>query len=248
MTHNTLIIDDDPTAHTFYKAALAGLGMSFDSAMSGEEGYQKLAAGTFDLVLLDMMMPNGTGIDFLRAADLNNTVLPTVIMCSSIDERKHIMRALMLGATGYLVKPVKPSVLIKTISEHLFIPVLEQDSVDDEVPTVALPEKKELNAFTAEALRAASMFASGANSAEKSTNNRSSQPVKSLTLPRAMSEMVVQRKTGTLNVYTDKGSATLHYVNGRLQNVSYLTMKGFDALEALQHAKHERVVSSASQE
>ncbi|HSX48183.1 MAG TPA: response regulator, partial [Candidatus Nanoarchaeia archaeon] len=61
-----LIIEDDKFIAEMYAKLLVGHGYKVDFAVNGKEGLQKAKGGDYDLILLDIMMPEVTGIDVLK--------------------------------------------------------------------------------------------------------------------------------------------------------------------------------------
>jgi DNA-binding response OmpR family regulator len=208
-----LIIDDDQTSHLLYKSSLAKFPFVFDDAYTGEDGFVLIKKNQYDLVLLDVMMPKGTGIDLLREADSQNLSLPPVIMCSSMSDKRFIMKALSFGASGYLIKPVKPADLQKAVSDNMVIDPslliqIKSENVAGEPPATA-------------------------------GNVLNGQAV---SLARAMSDMAMNRATGTITINTDEGDGTLTYAAGRLNHVLFNGKTGLEALETINRTKHRLVV------
>jgi CheY-like chemotaxis protein len=79
---------------------------TFETAENGRQAFDKLAAGGFDLVLLDIMVPELDGYQTLERikSDEGLRHLP-VIMISAIDEIDSVARCIELGADDYLSKP-----------------------------------------------------------------------------------------------------------------------------------------------
>ena len=73
-----------------------------------------------DLVLLDINMPGGTGLDVLRKLKANSktTGVPVIIMTGSTDE-KLPEEVLKLGATQFLPKPIEPAVLLQAVRDAM---------------------------------------------------------------------------------------------------------------------------------
>jgi serine phosphatase RsbU (regulator of sigma subunit) len=91
---------------------LKQLGHEVEIAVNGREALEKIAASEFDLVLLDIMMPEVDGYKVLEALRGNGTLdrLP-VIMISAVTEIDSVVRCLEMGATDYLPKPFNPVLL-----------------------------------------------------------------------------------------------------------------------------------------
>ena len=72
------------------------------------------------LVLLDVMLPDANGFDVLNRIRQHPVLQNTpVLMVTSLGEREDVVRGLTLGASGYITKPVKPSVLMQAVESVL---------------------------------------------------------------------------------------------------------------------------------
>jgi sigma-B regulation protein RsbU (phosphoserine phosphatase) len=91
---------------------LKQLGHEVEIAVNGREALEKIAAAEFDLVLLDIMMPEVDGYKVLETLRENGTLerLP-VIMISAVTEIDSVVRCVEMGATDYLPKPFNPVLL-----------------------------------------------------------------------------------------------------------------------------------------
>ncbi len=109
-----LIIDDKPK---FLADALPLYGYDVDVATDGMQGIKKLtnAKTKFDLVLLDVMMPNMDGWETLRAIRQNKRFSDVpVIMITALNEEQKEISGLKFGADDYIVKPfILPNLLAR---------------------------------------------------------------------------------------------------------------------------------------
>ena len=107
-----LVIDDNPLNRDLLSRQLARKGYEVATAENGVAGLQLLDEQSFDLVLLDILMPDMDGIEVLRRirAQVRLTDTP-VIMTSSLDEIDSVVRCLEIGANDYLTKPFDPTLL-----------------------------------------------------------------------------------------------------------------------------------------
>jgi CheY-like chemotaxis protein len=102
-----LVIDDCPEVQRYLRLVLETDHYCVETAANGENGLERLRTGcTPSVVLLDMQMP---GMDGLQTLKCLREVQPElkVIMCSSEDDPEIIRKAILLGAQGYLIKPVR---------------------------------------------------------------------------------------------------------------------------------------------
>lgn len=119
--YRILIVDDIENNRFTLDLMLSLLG-EFDihEAESGAEALQKINETTFDLVLLDIMMPGMTGIEVLQTLDLSTSKLPTkFIVVSALQDMETIVSALELGALDYLPKPIEEALLAARLTQLL---------------------------------------------------------------------------------------------------------------------------------
>ena len=108
-----LIVDDIDDNRFTLTRRLARQGYpNVTSAVDGRQALELLNSKPFDLVLLDIMMPNVNGYEVLAQmkASLSLRHIP-VIMISAIDEIDSVIRCIELGAEDYLPKPFNPTLL-----------------------------------------------------------------------------------------------------------------------------------------
>jgi len=85
-----------------------------DEASNGREVLAKISKNKYDVVVLDVAMPDFSGLDILNEIKRENPELP-VLMLSIYPEEQYAVRALKAGASGYLTKKVAPRELIRAI-------------------------------------------------------------------------------------------------------------------------------------
>lgn len=119
--YKILIVDDIENNRFTLDIMLSVLGeFEVDEAESGPETIEKLQQSTYDLVLLDIMMPGMTGIEVLEKLDLATSKLPTkFIVVSALQDMEIIVKALELGALDYLPKPIEEALLAARIKQLL---------------------------------------------------------------------------------------------------------------------------------
>ncbi len=98
-----LIIDDSATVRNYLQKFFATMGAITDSAATGQEGLAKCGEPPYDLVLLDILLPDIDGIEVLKKIRERNDV-STVIMITGHGGVKSAIAAIQLGADGYLQK------------------------------------------------------------------------------------------------------------------------------------------------
>lgn len=107
-----LVVDDNPK---FLADALPMYGYEVTVVNDGLEALKILMNKTFDLILLDVMMPNMDGWDTLKAIRKNkNTQYIPVIMITAVSEDQKVVSGLKIGADDYIVKPfILPNLLAR---------------------------------------------------------------------------------------------------------------------------------------
>ena len=101
-----LVVDDNEMNRDMLSRRLKKVGYSIDIAIDGIQALEKISRFKYDLVLLDIMMPNKDGFEVLEELKANNDLkhIP-VIMLTALNDRENIVKANELGAVDYLVKP-----------------------------------------------------------------------------------------------------------------------------------------------
>jgi two-component system, sensor histidine kinase and response regulator len=107
-----LVVDDDATNREVLSRRLTRQGHAVNTAASGEDALRLLQEHPFDLVLLDIMMPDMDGYEVLGRlkADQRLRHIP-VIMISALNEVQSVVRCIEAGAEDYLAKPFNPTLL-----------------------------------------------------------------------------------------------------------------------------------------
>lgn len=100
-----LVVDDEPDLRTLYELTLIREGYRVESAASVGQARDLLQAGEFDVVISDMRLPDGLGLDLLR--DLSRTQRPErCVVMTAYGSAENAVEALKAGAFDYLTKPV----------------------------------------------------------------------------------------------------------------------------------------------
>ena len=115
-----LIVDDNKVNRILLARGLEGDGHKVETAENGKQALEKLRNDSFDLVLLDIEMPEMNGYQVLETClqdpELRNIPL---IMTSSLDEIDSVVKCVELGAEDYLNKPVNPILLRARVNASL---------------------------------------------------------------------------------------------------------------------------------
>lgn len=101
---NVLIVEDEDQIADFIGRGLKGEGWTTTRAASGEQALDLLGENTFDVVLLDVMLPGMSGHDVCARMRLRENFTP-VLMLTALDETDDKVAGLRKGADDYLAKP-----------------------------------------------------------------------------------------------------------------------------------------------
>jgi len=98
-----LIVEDDSFLQGLAANKLSKAGFDVTTASNGEKAMNAIEGGAFDCLLLDLMLPDISGFDILKAAQKLHKSMP-VIVFSNLSDDKDIKRAMDGGAEEYLIK------------------------------------------------------------------------------------------------------------------------------------------------
>jgi CheY-like chemotaxis protein len=113
-----LVIDDEPVAANAVRRTLTRRGFRVDEAFSGREALNRILSEMYDLVLLDMKMPDTNGLELLPTIKKHRPKLPVVMVTgyASIDTA---VEAIQRGASDYVAKPFTPEELFSAANKAL---------------------------------------------------------------------------------------------------------------------------------
>jgi len=109
---HVLVIDDEAVLRQTLARILQRASFEVTTAASGQEGLALLGQQPFDLVYLDLRMPDMNGMDVLKAIHARLPEMPVVLFTAQPDLNS-ALEALRQGATDYLLKPLQPRDLIE---------------------------------------------------------------------------------------------------------------------------------------
>lgn len=113
-----LVVDDANLVRRFYRDALERAGFTVDEALNGVEALERVLLETFDLVIVDVNMPQMDGFTFIKALRRQSapaSSIPALVISTEAGPRdKAAARA--AGANFYLVKPVQQAALVEYVS------------------------------------------------------------------------------------------------------------------------------------
>jgi len=114
MKESILLIEDEPALQSTLGLRLRGEGYLVDTANDGTEGYEKATTAPFDLIILDVMLPDRNGFDVCR--DIRQAGLATpILFLTARNQTTDKVIGLKLGADDYVTKPFKSAELIARI-------------------------------------------------------------------------------------------------------------------------------------
>jgi two-component system OmpR family response regulator len=112
-THHILVVDDHKEIRDLLAKFLVKHGMRVTPAADATEARRQLKTGTFDLIVLDIMMPGEDGLSLCKYLSENNS--PPVILLTAVAEEMDRIIGLEVGADDYITKPFNPRELLARI-------------------------------------------------------------------------------------------------------------------------------------
>lgn len=117
MSKRILIVEDEESIADLERDYLELSGFQVEVANDGETGLNKALKGEFDLIILDLMLPEVDGFEICRQVrEAKNT---PIIMVSAKKDDIDKIRGLGLGADDYMTKPFSPSELVARVKAHM---------------------------------------------------------------------------------------------------------------------------------
>ena len=113
-----LVIDDEKVILESLKMFLTEKGYSVESAASAAEGRQKVEGLKPDVVILDIRLPDGNGLDLLKELRDRNREMP-VIMITAFHDMDSTIKAIKHGATEYITKPIDADELERAVQRAM---------------------------------------------------------------------------------------------------------------------------------
>lgn len=121
MTQKILIVEDEADLRNLYVQILQKAGYEVDQAIDGEEGYMKLSKKSYDLILLDIILPKIDGLQMLDKLKADSKpVAGKVILLTNLSQDLVISKAVDYGISGYMVKSdMTPDQIVKEVKNVL---------------------------------------------------------------------------------------------------------------------------------
>ena len=117
-SHSILVVEDDPAIRRGLQDVLTLSGYTVHECADGPSGLEHASRGTFDLVLLDVMLPGLDGFEVLTQLRRLQPLLPVILLTARGAEEDRV-RGLRQGADDYVVKPFSTSELLARIESVL---------------------------------------------------------------------------------------------------------------------------------
>ncbi|MEX0608237.1 MAG: response regulator transcription factor [Balneolaceae bacterium] len=112
---NILVIEDDPSVRTLVKAVLEHNGNSVSTADNATDGEQMAGGNEFEMIILDLGLPDGDGYEVCKNLRAKNIATPVLIL-SGEQETNVKVKCLKVGADDYLTKPFNTEELIARLN------------------------------------------------------------------------------------------------------------------------------------
>lgn len=122
---NILLIEDDPFLVDIYTTKLKEAGFNVEVATDGEKGLRELSEKSFDLLLLDIVLPQIDGWEILEKiktlrSSIKHLESLIIIILSNLGQKEEVEKGIKMGATKYLIKAhYTPSEVVSEIEKLL---------------------------------------------------------------------------------------------------------------------------------
>lgn len=114
-----LVVDDEADTVDLIRFTLETAGLTVDQAVDGASAIDKITNNEYDVVLLDIMMPDLSGFDVLQQLRADSVDTPPIIFLTARKNPEDKESGRNLGAAGYLTKPAKRGDLLDAIEGAL---------------------------------------------------------------------------------------------------------------------------------
>ena len=110
-----LLVEDHPELQSHAERALHASGFAVDTVAAIEEADDAFAVASYDVVLLDRRLPDGDGLDWLKARRRARNATPVIIMSATMVGTNDLVEGLNAGADDYIVKPIQFDELVARV-------------------------------------------------------------------------------------------------------------------------------------
>ena len=133
-----LVVDDEEDILELVRYNLSREGYQVTGSLTGEDALRKIRSDTFDLIVLDLMLPGMDGLAFTKTVKNDSRLRSTpIIMLTAKGEEADIVAGLELGADDYITKPFSPRVMIARVRAALR---RQKETPEDEMAIVKIHE------------------------------------------------------------------------------------------------------------
>jgi two-component system phosphate regulon response regulator PhoB len=138
MKPKILVVDDEEDILELVRYNLSREGYQVTGSLTGEDALRKIRSDTFDLIVLDLMLPGMDGLAFTKTVKNDSRLRSTpIIMLTAKGEEADIVAGLELGADDYITKPFSPRVMIARVRAALR---RQKETPEDEMAIVKIHE------------------------------------------------------------------------------------------------------------
>jgi len=113
-----LVVDDDPAILRIYSETLARDGFQVDTAAEGQAAFRLATTRDYDLVLMDINMPNWNGVDAIRSLKMLKPALRIGVISANLKSREYVEAKPEMELVGELSKPVSLQALLDFARKH----------------------------------------------------------------------------------------------------------------------------------
>jgi DNA-binding NtrC family response regulator len=103
-----LVVDDEPTLRLGFSYALSSRDTLVETASTGRQALEKIRENTYDIVILDLRMPDIDGLGVLETLRLAGNLVP-IVLCSAALTPAAALRAIQHRVPDFLLKPIRPT-------------------------------------------------------------------------------------------------------------------------------------------
>jgi len=147
MKYKVLIIEDDPDMGDLLQRYLEFSGFQVGRAYNGEEAREELAENSYDVLVVDIMMPKEDGLLFAKKLKDAGNETPFIFLTAR-KMQQDIIKGLQLGADDYILKPFDPDELILRINNILRR--TQKQLVENKPGTVSLKRQYQIGRYVFE--------------------------------------------------------------------------------------------------
>ena len=127
-----LIIDDDESIRKVLTEILTGEGYNVESAATGKEATEKAEAKLFNIALIDIKLPDTTGVNLLTKIKETKPKMRKIII-TGYPSLQNAVEALNKGADAYIMKPLNMDKILATVKEQLQKQIEEQEMTEKQL-------------------------------------------------------------------------------------------------------------------